>query len=187
MAHVKRISPRPILGAAVLIVVCSALNGKSGFLVGAGVVVTLVGGVRPRGLIALAGALFVLTPLSMLRQGLVAPEQLSLQLVSRYSLSNNLAFAGFAYLVVGVLLETYPQRPEHGGAGPMLQPAEPVGAPEPPDQPHEPHEAVIADLTATDPTGDDLAVSDPMALGFRALERALQDTSASSVKDTEPT
>ena len=100
-------SPGRVALALLVVAISALVDGPTGFVVGVGVVLTLAVSGRPRALILTAGALFVLTPLSMLRQGLVTPEELSLQLVSRYTMTNNLAFAGFSYLVVGVVLDVH--------------------------------------------------------------------------------
>lgn len=184
--------PGPAAIALLIVAVSTLFNGATGFVVGLGVVMTLAVTGRPRTLIIMAAALFVLTPLSMLRQGLVTPEELSLQLVSRYSMANNLAFAGFAYLVVGVLLDVH--RP-----GVVVE-GEAPGSMEPDPESESESESDLEsdpepdpgfaddDLTPKGGPGEDRGAADPMMRGFAILERVLSATDfPSSDPDETPT
>lgn len=89
---------------ALAVVVLAMLDGLVGALVGVviGVELLLVG--TPRRLLALSVPCFAAVLLENLVRGLPAESQVSAAWVADNLLANHLAFAGFAFLVTGLLL-----------------------------------------------------------------------------------
>ena len=100
-----RLNPKLVAGGLVFTLTLYIIGGWTGVLTSAAVLVLLYLRVRPRELIIMGGVLFLLVPLSMLQQGLIVAEQLSLNVAAQYVAANAFAFAGFVYLVVGVVLD----------------------------------------------------------------------------------
>jgi hypothetical protein len=131
------VSPRGLLGRALLVGTLWLFGGTVGLVVGAGFVVyDLVSRPAPRDLLVLAVLLLGLVPLVVLARGLpdgagIGPGFVEGNLVAHY-----LAGAGLALLVVGVMREVRSGPADDGPEveAPPAGPARPLALPPPPEE-----------------------------------------------------
>jgi hypothetical protein len=92
-------------GTVTVVLACAAVDGLIGLLVGAAIAAWVVFSRRPRVLFVVAAGLFILVPVSMLLRGLPSTSALSPFTAVGSGVANHLAFAAFAALCAGVLLD----------------------------------------------------------------------------------
>jgi hypothetical protein len=131
------VSPRSLLGRALLVGTLWLLGGTAGLVAGAGFVVyDLVSRPAPRDLLVLAVLLLGLVPLVVLARGLPDAAGIGPGFVEGNLVAHYLAGAGLALLVVGVLREVR-SGPADDGPGieaPPAGPARPLALPPPPEE-----------------------------------------------------
>jgi hypothetical protein len=131
------VSPRGLLGRALLVGTLWLLGGTVGLVAGAGFVVyDLVSRPAPRDLLVLAVLLLGLVPLVVLARGLPDATGIGPGFVEGNLVAHYLAGAGLALLVVGVLREVR-SGPADDGPGieaPPAGPTRPLALPPPPEE-----------------------------------------------------
>jgi hypothetical protein len=128
------VSPRDLVGRALLVGALWLVGGRVGLVAGAAFVVyDLVSRPAPRDLLVLAVLLLALVPLVVLARGLPAAGAVGSGFVEGNLVAHYLAGAGLALLVVGVLREVGTGSPGDGDRG-VTRPDGGAGL-EPPDAP----------------------------------------------------
>ncbi|GIU84157.1 MAG: hypothetical protein KatS3mg008_0932 [Acidimicrobiales bacterium] len=107
---------RKVFGAVAIVGALWFVGAEMGIVVGLAVLVYLAIGLRPRDLVAIGAVLIATVPAAMILTGLPSTETISLQWVRQQTLASNLAFAGFACLVIGIVLDTTPALWKGGAA-----------------------------------------------------------------------